>query len=109
MTKWLAANKLVLHLDERKIFDFTAKNSVYSILRVGYTENYIKETANTIFHGLQIDNHLNWKNDIERIIPKLSEEFYAVRLMVHISNMNTFKSIYYKHFLSIIQIRKIFR
>jgi len=74
-----------------KTVDFTAKNSAHSTLRVGCKEKYIKETANTTFYGLQIDSHLNWKNDIERIILKLSEEFYAVRLTFHISNMNTFK------------------
>ena len=35
------------------------------------------------------------------MISKLREAFYAIRLKVHIINMNTSKSIYYEHFLSI--------
>ena len=46
---------------------------------------------NMKFLGLQIDNHLNRKNHIEQMIPKLSAACYAVRSMVHISNFNTIK------------------
>ena len=31
------------------------------------------------FLGLQIDNHLNWRNHIEQQIPKLSTACYANR------------------------------
>jgi hypothetical protein len=50
--------------------------------------------VNTKVVGLQIHSHLNWKNCTEQMIPKLSGASYAIRLMVHISNINTFKSIY---------------
>jgi hypothetical protein len=46
------------------------------------------------FLGLQIDNHLNWKDHIEQMIPKLSAACFAVRWMVHISNISTLKSTY---------------
>jgi hypothetical protein len=45
--------------------------------------------VNTKFLCLQIEKHLNWKNHIEQMIPKLSAACYAIRLMVHISNINT--------------------
>jgi len=41
----------------------------------------------------KIDKHLNWKNHIEQMIPKLSGVYYSVRLMVHIININNLKSI----------------
>ena len=44
---------------------------------------------NTEFLGLQIDKRINWKNDIEQMIPKLSGACYAISSMVHISNINT--------------------
>jgi hypothetical protein len=40
--------------------------------------------------------------------PKLSGACYAIRLMVHISSINTLKSIYYVYFHSIVQYRLIF-
>jgi len=45
--------------------------------------------VNAKFLGLQIDNHRNWKNHIEQMVPKLSAACYAFRSMVHISNINT--------------------
>jgi hypothetical protein len=33
--------------------------------------NYL-QSVNTKFLGLQIDNHLNWKNHIDQMVPKLS-------------------------------------
>jgi len=59
-----------------------------------YEENYIEEIVNTKYFGLQIYNHLNWKNNIERMICKSSRAYYAVRLTIHISNINSLKSIY---------------
>ena len=62
----------------------------------------------TKFLGLQLDNRINWKNCIEEIIPNLSGICYAVRSMVHISKINTLKSIYYAYFHSIIKYGIIF-
>ena len=44
-----------------------------------------------------------WKNHIEQMIPTLSAAYYAIRSMVHISNINILKSNYYAYFHSIIQ------
>jgi hypothetical protein len=38
---------------------------------------YIKETVNTKFLGLQLDNFLNWKEHIDLVIPKLSGAYYT--------------------------------
>jgi hypothetical protein len=46
---------------------FTTKNSAHPTLQSGCNENYIAETVNTEFLGLQIENHINWKNHIEQI------------------------------------------
>jgi hypothetical protein len=73
-----------------------------------HKEKYIEETVNTKFFGSQIDNHLNWKNHIEQMIPKLSEASYAVRSMAHISNTETLKSVYCAYFHSIIKYGIIF-
>jgi hypothetical protein len=54
--------------------------------------------VNTKFLDLQIDNHINWNHYVEEMIPELSGACYAVRSVVHISNINTLKSIYYANF-----------
>jgi len=53
--------------------------------------------------GLQIENHLNWKDHIEQMIPKLSGACFAIRPAVHINNINTLKLIYNAHFHSTIK------
>ena len=85
--------------NNRYIIELKTKNSSHSTLHVGDKEKYI---MNMNFLGLQLDNHVNWKNHIEEMIPKLST-CYAIRLKVHISNINTLKSIYYTYLHSIIK------
>jgi len=93
MIKWFGANKLVLNLDKTNIMKFITRNSAYSTLNIGYKQKNIEGTVNIKFIGLKIDNHINWKNHIEEMIPKLSAACYAIRSMVHISNINTFISV----------------
>jgi hypothetical protein len=64
--------------------------------------------VNTKFFGSQADNHLNLQNHTEQTIPKLRGACYTVRSMVHISNINTLKSIYYAYLHSIIKYGIIF-
>jgi hypothetical protein len=106
--KWFGANKLLLNLDKTNIVTFVTKNSPHPPICIGHKENFIKETMSIKFLGLQIDNHLNWKNHIELIIPKLSGVCYAVRSMVPISDITTLKSIYFAYFHSIIKYGIIF-
>ena len=73
---------------------FITENSSHSTLHIGYKGKYIEDTVNTKYLGLQIVNNLNCKNHIELMIPKLTGAYYAVRLMVHIRNINNHKSIY---------------
>ena len=68
-----------------------------------YKEKYREEMVNTKFLGLPIDNNLNWKNHIEKMITNLSGACYAIRLIVH----NTLKSIYYAYFHSAIKYGRL--
>jgi len=47
-------------------------NLPHSTLRIGYKEQFVAETVNTKFPGLQIVDHLNWNYRIDQIIIKLS-------------------------------------
>ena len=47
------------------------RNSSHSRLCILYKAKYIEERENT-FLGLQVENHINWKNHTEQMIPKLS-------------------------------------
>jgi hypothetical protein len=70
--------------------------------------SHTEEAVNTKFLGLQIGNHLNWKNRIDLLVPKLSGACYAVRSMLHISNTDAFTSVYFAYFHSLMKYGIIF-
>ena len=94
MIKSFPANNLVPNLDETNIMKFITKDSSHTTLYIGYRRVY-RRGVSTKFLGVQIDNHPNWMNSTEQTIPKLSGAYYAIRSVVHISNINTLKSIYF--------------
>jgi hypothetical protein len=55
--------------------------------------NSIKEPTNTKFQGLELDKHINWKNHINKILPKLSTARFVVRPRYSYSNMSTLRKI----------------
>jgi hypothetical protein len=79
---------------------FVTNNSPHCLMTIGYKDNYIEEAVNLKFLGLQLNNHLNWKDHIDQIILKLSAACYVVRQMYHICNNNTLKSISFAYFRS---------
>jgi len=108
MIKLFSANQLVLNLDKTNKMKSITNNPSYSALHIGYKEQYIEETVNTKFLGLQMDNHPKWISHTEPMIPKLSEACYAVTSMGHITSINTLKSIYYEYFHSVKKYRILF-
>jgi hypothetical protein len=82
---------------------FITKNSSHSALHFCYWLTYMKETVNTKFLDLKIDNHIHWKNYIGKMVPELSAVCHVAGRKFHISNINTLKSIYYAYFQSIIR------
>jgi len=101
MYDWFSTNKLVLNLEKTNIMKFITINQPYCALTVSYRDKCIEEAVNLKFLGIQIDNHLNWKNHIDQIIPKLSIACYMVRQMYHICNNDILRSIYFAYFHSI--------
>jgi hypothetical protein len=108
MIKRFAANNLILNLDKTIMMKLITKNSAHSSIQFGHKEKYIEETTNKKFLGLQIDNHIKCENHVKEMIPKLSAACHAVRSIVHISIINTLKSIYYAYFHSITKCGIIF-
>jgi hypothetical protein len=102
-SKWFTSNKLALNLDKTNVIKSITNNLPQYSLSIGYNEKYMEESLNSKFLGLQIDNHLIWKNHIGQMIPKLSRACYAVRSIFHVSNTDTLKSIYFAYFHSIMK------
>ena len=97
-----SANMLVLNLEKTNIMKFVTINQPYCALTIRHKDKCIEETVNLKFLGIQIDNHLNRKNHIDQIIPKLSVACYMVRQMLHICNNDTLRSTSFAYFHSIV-------
>jgi hypothetical protein len=94
-SKWFSANKLSLKLEKTNVMKFITNNSPQYLLNFGYNDKYIEEGVNTKFLGLHTDNYPNSKNHINQLIPKLRGVCYAVRVMLHVSNIDSLKTIYF--------------
>ena len=62
----------------------------------------------TKFLGVQIDNDLNWRCHIDRILPKLSTAGFVIRQLFYALNLKTLQMAYFAYFPSIITYRIIF-
>jgi hypothetical protein len=51
---------------------FGTSISSHCAVTVGYKGKYIEERVKSKFLVLRLDNHLNWKENIDQMIPKLS-------------------------------------
>ena len=76
-------------------------NQPHCALTISNKNKCIEEAVNLVSLGIQIDNHLNWRNHIDQITPKLSVACYMVRQMYHICNNDTLRSIYFAYFHSV--------
>jgi hypothetical protein len=94
MRQWFNAEKLALNKEKTNTISFIINNSSQYPVNTGYSEKYVDELPNTEFLSLQTNNHLNWKNNTDQLVPKLSEACYAIISMLYISNIKALKSIY---------------
>ena len=93
ISDWFSFNGLTLNIDKTKIIKFSSNYLQNQIHQGDSINNVIKEVANINFLGLELDNHISWKNHVLKILPKLNRACYAVRAMYPISGMNTLKMI----------------
>jgi hypothetical protein len=105
MYKWFTANKLALNLNIRNKIKFTINNPSQYPLNIQYNKKYLEQSVNTKLFVFPLDYHLNWKNHINQLVPKLSG---ALRALLLISNTDILKSIYLAYFHSIINCGIIF-
>jgi hypothetical protein len=103
MSKCFAVNTLAVSLAKANKVKVTTRNSPEYPLNIGCNDTYIEESINTNFLYLQIDNHLNWKNHIDQLVPKLSGACYAVRSVLHSSSHHTIKLFCFAYFHAIMK------
>jgi len=65
--------------------------------------NVIKETDSLKFLGLKLDKFLNWKNHIDKLLPKLSSACFVIQSLLSHCNTTTIKMIYFAYFHSMLE------
>jgi len=58
--------------------------------------------------GVQIDNHLNWKCHIDRILTKLSTAGFVIRHLFYVLNLESLRMAYFAYFYSVVRYGIIF-
>ena len=71
-------NGLTLNIEKTNIIKFCSKHYQDETFIINYQNNPIKESTNTKFLGLELGKHMNWKNHINKILPKLSSACFVV-------------------------------
>jgi len=101
MIEWFSANGLVLNMEKTNIMRFTPINCLNTVFKIMYQNKLLTEINHTKFLGLELDKNINWKNHIQKIVPKLSSACYLIRRTSPLCNLTTLKMIYFAYFHSI--------
>jgi hypothetical protein len=95
-------------MEKTNCIKFSANHTKHQKQQNDFINNSIEEVTNATFLGLELDKNINWKNHVEKILPKLSRACYTIRTMYPISSLNTLQMIYFAYFHSILDYGIIF-
>ena len=101
MTGWFSANGLVLNMEKTNIMKFTPNNHHNETFQILHQNRLLIGTDNTKFLGSELDKNVNWKNHIQKILPKLSSACYLIRRMCPSCNIHILKMIYFAYFIQL--------
>jgi len=85
------ANGLTLSIDKTNTVKFNSKHYQDETFLINSQNNSINNNNNTKFLGLELDKHINWKNHINKNVPKMSNACFIGRSVYYDSNMSTLK------------------
>jgi hypothetical protein len=61
-------------------------------------QRVLQEEIHIKFLGIEIDKFLNWKTQVESLLPRLGKACYAIRIMKPYNNVTTLKMMYHAYF-----------
>jgi len=108
LNQWFDINQLVLHITKTKVIKFTPTTTANVPLDIYYKDNVLDEVKSTKVLGMHIDNHVNWKNHVEQILPKLGAACFLIRNLIHPSNLDITRMVYFAYSHSVLQYGMIF-
>jgi hypothetical protein len=108
ISDWFSSNGLTLNMEKTNMLKFYSNHFQNNLQQNAVKINTIKEVTNIKFLGLELDNNINFKHHVAKILPKLSRACYAVRSTYPFSSINTLKMIYFAYFHLIINYGVVF-
>jgi len=102
INNWFKANQLTLNCNKTNYLQFNMKNSWDYEVKPNYQGNCIKNSTNTKFLGLTIDDSLSWKAQIDQIMSKLNTACFVILTIQAIVSLETIRMVYFAYIHSII-------
>jgi hypothetical protein len=72
MNARFTANGLSMNTEKTNIVKFSSNHLQDDSFYINFQNKIMKEAKNIKFLGLELDKHMNWKNHIGKILPKMS-------------------------------------
>jgi len=101
INNWFKVNQLILNYNKIHYLQFNTKNSWDYDLKLNYQGNYIKNSPNTKFWGLIIDDSLSWKAHIDQMMSKLNTAYFVIRTIQAIMSPETLRIVCFAYIHSI--------
>ena len=102
LTQWFRINKLTLNLDKTVCILFQKTKETKQIA-INIGNQTIKNTAETKFLGMWIDEHLKWNTHIQKLVLKLTRNTNLLKFNQNMMPTMTKKLIYHSHIGSHLQ------
>jgi len=79
---------------------FKTKNACEINSKLQYENKFITDLSDTKYLELCLNNIMDWRVNIDHLIPKLRSAWYAIRTLKQIMSQATLIMIYYAYFHS---------
>lgn len=97
--EWLNNNNLNININKTNFINFNDINNLKIILN----DIVINKIDCTTFLGIDIDNKLNWKNQVERVCNKLNRFSYALGKLTRVASRQAAITAYYAYVESVLR------
>jgi hypothetical protein len=108
LSAWFSRNGLSLNTEKANIVAFSSNHLPNDLFQIAYQNKTIKVATNIKFLWLELDKCVNWKNHIDKILPRMSSAGYAVRSMYYLSCVTRHMMFYFAYFQSVMEYNIIF-
>ncbi len=94
ITKWLKLYKLSLNIPKTMFMVFHKSQNKMITFPIQIKDTIIEQVSDFNFLRMTINQHLNWKSDVDQISNKISRNIGILNKLKHILHLNTKVLIY---------------